>query len=129
MAAEVATGALAEANAVAQMATEDKATFLRDAVDVEARTLAEAGGEYSLEADGCLEKLGKFFFKNHQLFLCCHLFQMCVQLQDDSFKIWWAEKAERARGCCFGEITMDKMIVLELIRGVKDPELRERLLR
>jgi hypothetical protein len=52
VAAEAATGALAEANAVAQMATEDKATFLKDAVDVEARTLAEAGGETSLEADG-----------------------------------------------------------------------------
>ena len=52
VAAEAETGALAEANKVAKLTTDNKATFLTDAVEVEARALAEAGGKASLEADG-----------------------------------------------------------------------------
>ena len=84
VAAEVATGALAEGTTVAQMATEDKATFLGNAVDVKAETLAEAGDEYSLEANVGMGKLGEFFLENHQLLLNRHFFQMCEQSQDDS---------------------------------------------
>jgi phosphopantothenoylcysteine synthetase/decarboxylase len=57
VATEVARGALVEATRVAQVATEDKtatedmATLLTNATDVKAETLAEAGGEYSLEAE------------------------------------------------------------------------------
>ena len=59
VAAEAETGALARADKVAELAADDKATFLRDAIDGEAGALVEAGGEASLEADA---KTTRYFF-------------------------------------------------------------------
>ena len=58
--AEVTTGAVAGAAMVAQVATEDTATFRTNAIDVKAETLAEAGVEYSMEAEGRMGELGEF---------------------------------------------------------------------
>jgi hypothetical protein len=85
---EVATGAVAGAAMVAQVAIEDTATFRTNATDVKAGSLAEAGGEYSMVAEDRTGELGELYHENNNLLLDCHLFQMCEQSRDNSFEIW-----------------------------------------
>jgi hypothetical protein len=80
-------------------------------------------------ANGCLERLREFFLEDHPSFLCRHLFQECVQSQGESFKIWWTKKQAKAKECNLDKVNKDEMMMLEVIRGVSDPKLRERFLQ
>ena len=54
---------------------------------------------------------------------------MCVQQPNESFSEFWARKLSKARECELDRIQRDDVLLLELIRGVSDPKLKEEFLR
>ncbi|CAG4976944.1 unnamed protein product [Colias eurytheme] len=57
-----------------------------------------------------------------------HLFFECYQNADESFECYFARLKIQSKVCSFGQLR-DSLILTQLIRGIRDAQLRERLLR
>ena len=79
--------------------------------------------------NSCLSKLKAIFLKSNPLFLRRYNFQECVQKPNQSFPEWWALKLTKGQDCDLEHITRDEVLLLEMIRGVADPKLREEFLK
>ena len=82
-----------------------------------------------LGKDGCLSKLKAIFLEKNPLFLRRHRFQQCRQTQGETVAEWWIRKKAKARECELDKINMEDVLLLELIRGVRDPKLKEEFLK
>jgi hypothetical protein len=66
-----------------------------------------------------MEEFGSVFCEEGQL--------QPMKTPGESFKTWWTRKKSKARDCDLDGVTRAQIMELELIRGVCDPKLRERL--
>ena len=102
----------------------------------------EAGLANALQADdevtaetpiigdnGCLSRLRQIFLEKNPLFLRRHRYQQCRQTQGESVAEWWVRKKAKERECELDKITIEDICLLELIRGVRDPKLKEEFLK
>ena len=67
--------------------------------------------------------------EKNPLFLRRHRYQQCRQTQGESVAEWWVRKKAKERECELDKITIDDIRLLELIRGVRDPKLKEEFLK
>ena len=79
--------------------------------------------------NSCLTKLKEIFLQLNPLFLRRYDFQTCVQKPSQTFPEWWAIKLTKAKECDLDTISKDEILLLELIRGVHDPKLKEEFLK
>ena len=79
--------------------------------------------------DSRLARLKEIFLELNPLFLRRYHFQECKQEQGESVTEWWVRKKAAARECELEKITKDDVMLLELIRGVRDPKLKEEFLK
>ena len=79
--------------------------------------------------ESCLKKLKAYFMEKNPLFLRRHRFQQCQQAPGETVAEWWVRKRAKARECELDQIKAEDVYLLELIRGVRDPKLREEFLK
>ena len=82
-----------------------------------------------LGKNGCLARLKNIFLEKNPLFLRCYWFQQCSQTQGETVPEWWIRKKAKARECELDQIRPEDVLMLELIRGVRDHKLREEFLK
>ena len=98
------------------------ASALRAHPDVVAGTPITAQG-------GCLDKLRDIFLEKNPLWLRRHYYFKCIQQKGETVSEWWVRKTEKGRECNLADIKADDIRLLELIRGVNSPKLRQEFLR
>ena len=79
--------------------------------------------------DGCLDKLRDIFLEKNPLWLRRHYYFKCQQQKGETVGEWWVRKTEKGRECNLADIKADDIRLLELIRGVNSPKLRQEFLR
>ena len=70
-----------------------------------------------------------YFVKDYPMINPLHDFTRCKQAQGESFKTWWERKKAMAAECDLEAMKGNDWIRLELVRGVSDTGLQERLLQ
>ena len=81
------------------------------------------------DENSCLSRLKEIFLERNPLFLRRYRFQECRQEQGESVTEWWIRKKAKACECELDKITKDDVMLLELIRGVRDNKLKEEFLK
>ena len=81
------------------------------------------------DENSCLSRLKEIFLERNPLFLRRYRFQECRQEQGESVTEWWIRKKAKACKCELDKITKDDVMLLELIRGVRDNKLKEEFLK
>ena len=79
--------------------------------------------------NGCLSRLKHIFLEKNPLFLRRHKYQQCRQMQGETVMEWWVRKKTKERECELEQIKLEDIRLLELIRGVQDPRLKEEFLK
>ena len=79
--------------------------------------------------NGCLDKLRAIFLEKNPLWLRRHAYFRCVQAKGETVDEWWSKKLDKARECLLADITEEQINLLELIRGVQNPNLKREFLK
>ena len=78
----------------------------------------------------CLFKLKEYLLVENPIHLQRHNFQNLTQQDGQKFGDWWAEKVNMVKQCRMDKgLTKKEILILELIKGVYDPKLRQELIR
>ena len=79
--------------------------------------------------NGCLVVLRTIFLEKNPLWLRRHAYFKCIQSKGETVEEWWSKKQDKARECLLEDITKEEINLLELIRGVHNPNLRREFLK
>jgi hypothetical protein len=78
--------------------------------------------------NGLIEKLRSYY--NDSPIICRrHAFTACKQENGEPFLTWWERKMTKAQEAMIMNMTAENWLELELIRGINDPNLQNRILQ
>merc|ERR1712001_388368 len=89
-----------------------------------ATPIVSAGNELSV-----LTWIEEYLLRHTPLFVRRYEYAVCHQLANESVEDWWTRKLILARNCNLAEISEESYQITELICGIKNPKMRDEMLK